>query len=127
MKLMNKGLEKEFEKYPLGSQDGLLGDAKVIVKYFNPVGIGTWLITEGNKLENGDYELFGYCHLGDNQNAEFGYVNLSQLENLQLPFGMKVERDLYLPKNCNLSEAMERTGIEVPSYFNKDNTEEAEL
>lgn len=127
MKLMNKELEKEFEKYPLGSQDGLLGDAKVIVKYFNPVGVGTWLITEGNKLENGDYELFGYCHLGDDQNAEFGYVNLSQLENLELPFGMKVERDLYLPKNCNLSEAMERTGIEVPSYFNKDNTEEAEL
>lgn len=27
------------------------GKAKVLVKYFNPVGAGTWLITEGNKLE----------------------------------------------------------------------------
>ena len=99
MKLMTKELERQFEKYPIGSQDGLLGDSKVIVKYFNPAGVGTWLITEGNKLENGDYELFGYCHLGDDQNAEFGYVMLSQLEELQLPFGLKIERDMYLPKD----------------------------
>ena len=54
---MTKELEKKFEKYPLYSQDGMGGKAKVLVKYFNPVGAGTWLITEGNKLENGDYEM----------------------------------------------------------------------
>lgn len=74
MKLITKELEKKFKKYPFYSQDGLGGDAKVIAKFFNPVGVGTWLITEGNKLDNGDYEMFGYCHLGDDYNAEFGYV-----------------------------------------------------
>jgi len=49
MKLMTKELEKEFEKYPLGSQDGLLGQAKVIAKFFNPMGVGTWFITEAEK------------------------------------------------------------------------------
>lgn len=127
MKLMTKELERQFEKYPIGSQDGLLGDSKVIVKYFNPAGAGTWLITEGDKLENGDYELFGYCYLGDDQNAEFGYVMLSQLEELQLPFGLKIERDMYLPKDCNLLDAMKSEGIEPPSYFLKDNSEENEI
>ena len=127
MKLMTKELEKKFEKYPLYSQDGMGGKAKVLVKYFNPVGAGTWLITEGNKLENGDYEMFGYCHLGDDEMAEFGYVMLSELENLKLPFGLKVERDLYMPKDCDLIQAMKTTGITPPSYMLEDyNKEEIE-
>ena len=127
MKLMTKELEKKFEKYPLYSQDGMGGKAKVLVKYFNPVGAGTWLITEGNKLENGDYEMFGYCHLGDDEMAELGYVMLSELENLKLPFGLKVERDLYMPKDCDLIQAMKRTGITPPSYMLEDyNKEEIE-
>lgn len=117
MKLITKELEETFEKYPIGSQDGLGGKAKVIAKFFNPVGPGTWLITEANKLENSDYEMFGYCHLGDDEMAELGYVNLSQLEQLQLPFGLSVERDSYMPKDCNLIQAMKRTGITPPSYM----------
>ena len=51
MKLITKELEKIFEKYPIGAQDGLGGKAKVIAKFFNPIGPGTWLITEAEKLE----------------------------------------------------------------------------
>ena len=117
MKLMTKELEEQIKKYPIGSQDGLGKDAKVLVKYFNPAGVGTWLITEGNKLDNGDYELFGYCHLGDDLNAEFGYVLLSELENIKLPFGLKIERDLYLNKDCKLIEAMKSSGITPPDFL----------
>lgn len=128
LKLVTKELEKLFEEYPIGSQDGLGGNAKVIAKFFNPVGVGTWLITEGNKLENGDYEMFGYCHLGDDEMAEFGYVHLSELENLRLPFGMKIERDLYMEKDCDLIKAMKRTGITPPNYLleQKENDENLE-
>ena len=52
MMLMTKELEKAFERYPLYSQDGLMEEAEVVVKYFNPCGAGTWLITEGEKQEN---------------------------------------------------------------------------
>ena len=124
MKLITKELEKEFENYPIGSQDGLGGKAKVIAKFFNPTGVGTWLITEASKLENGDYEMFGYCHLGDDEMAELGYVYLSQLESLKLPFGLSVERDLYMPKDCDLIKAMQLTGIEPPSYMLKSDNEE---
>ena len=126
MKLITKELEKIFEKYPIGSQDGLGGNAKVIAKFFNPVGVGTWLITEGNKLENGDYEMFRYCHLGDDEMAELGYIMLSQLEELKLPFGLHVERDMYMPKDCNLIQAMERTGITPPSYMLENMKKEQE-
>lgn len=127
MNLMTKELEKLFEKYPLGSQDGLGGQAKVIVKYFNPVGVGTWFITEGNKLDNGDYEMFGYCHLGDDEYAELGYVMLSELEKLNLPFGLKIERDLYLSKDCTLVDAIREVGITPPKYMLKDNKEEKDI
>lgn len=127
MNLMTKALEKLFEKYPLGSQDGLGGQAKVIVKYFNPVGVGTWFITEGNKLDNGDYEMFGYCHLGDDEYAELGYVMLSELEKLNLPFGLKIERDLYLSKDCTLVDAIREVGITPPEYMLKDNKEEKDI
>lgn len=127
MNLMTKELEKLFEKYRLGSQDGLGGQAKVIVKYFNPVGVGTWFITEGNKLDNGDYEMFGYCHLGDDEYAELGYVMLSELEKLNLPFGLKIERDLYLSKDCTLVDAIREVGITPPEYMLKDNKEEKDI
>lgn len=128
MKLMTKELEEVFEKYPLGSQDGLGGQAKVIVKYFNPMGVGTWFITEAEKRENGDFEMYGYCNLGDDNMAEFGYVMLSDLQEIKLPFGMTIERDLYLPKNCTLIDAMKRTGMQISAFLleNEESEEEEE-
>ena len=126
MNLITNELEKLFEKYPLYSQDGLGGNAKVIAKFFNPIGPGTWIITEGNKLENGDYEMFGYCHLGDDRLAELGYVMLSELENIKLPYGLTIERDLYLSKDCNLIQAMKESGINPPEYMLENKEKEYE-
>lgn len=121
MKLLTKELEKTFEKYPLGSQEGLGSKAKVIAKFFNPTGVGTWLITEAEKLENGDYEMFGYCHLGDDRMAEFGYVCLSELQNLKLPFGLTVERDLYMKDDINILDAIKENGFNPPAFLLEDN------
>lgn len=126
MKLMTKELEELFEQYPFGSQEGLGGQAKVIVKYFSPVGGATWLITEAEKRKNGDYEMYGYCNLGDDEMAELGYVLLSQLEEIKLPFGLNIERDLYLPKDCNLIDAMKSIGMKVPDYL-IENEEDEEI
>lgn len=93
VKLMTKELEQKFKKYPLYSQDGKGKNAKVVVKYFNPCGAATWLITEGEEQENGDWYFFGYCNLG--YGYEWGYVMLSELESVTLPFGLRIERDLY--------------------------------
>jgi hypothetical protein len=95
MKLMTKEIEKKLAKYPIYSQDGKGEEAEVIVKYFNPYGRGTWLITEAEKLEDGDYLLYGYCHIFE---WEWGEVLLSEIENATVNvFGeeMHMERDLY--------------------------------
>ena len=92
MKLTTKKIEEGFMSHLLKSQNGQGFDAKVIVKYFNPCGSGTWLITEAEKQEDGDWLLFGYIHIHE---WEWGYVLLSELLNLRLPFGMTIERDIY--------------------------------
>lgn len=92
MKLMTKELEEAFRSYPLYSQDGKGIDATVVVKYYNPCGLGTWLITEGEKQEDGDWLFFGYCHLFE---WEWGYVTLKELGSIMLPFGLTIERDLH--------------------------------
>ena len=117
MKLITEEIENKFEEYPIGSQDGKGGNAEVIAKFFNPTGVGTWYITEGTKQKNGDYELFGYCHLGDDKLAEFGTVMLSELQDLKLPFGLTIERDLYMEKGTDLIQALKRDGIIPPSYL----------
>ncbi|MGN1370914.1 MAG: DUF2958 domain-containing protein [Candidatus Coprovivens sp.] len=95
MKLMTKELETKFKKYPIGSQEDKGFEAEVIVKYFNPCGAGTWLITEGEKQSDGDWLLFGYCHIFE---WEWGYLSLNELEEIELPFGLKIERDIYSNK-----------------------------
>lgn len=94
MKLMTLELEKKFKNYPLYSQEGKGMNADVIVKYFNPYGAGTWLITEGEKQSDGDWLFFGYCHIIE---WEWGYVRLSELESLKpiKGFDLGIERDLY--------------------------------
>ncbi len=62
MKLLTKEIISKFEKHPFGSQEGKGLEAEVLVKYFNPCGTGTWLITEAEREDN-DWRLFGYCHL----------------------------------------------------------------
>ena len=94
MTLLTKQIISKFEKHPIHSQDGKGMDAEVLVKYFNPCGTGTWLITEAER-EGDDWRLFGYCHIYE---WEWGYLMLSELASLRLPFGLTIERDIYTAK-----------------------------
>lgn len=104
MKLMTKEIEAKLKANPIYSHDGEGLDSKVIVKYFNPMGAGTWLITEGEQEENGDWMLYGYCHIFE---WEWGYVRLSELEEIKLPFGMTIERDLYLKSDAKVGDCVD--------------------
>lgn len=94
---MTKSIEKRFKNYPLYSQKGQ-EQKRVIVKFFNPYGCGTWQITEASKTVDGkDWEMFGFCELFPNC-GEWGYVRFSELANLRINmFGisMPIERDAY--------------------------------
>ena len=100
MKLITKKIESDLLKHPIYSQDGKGEDAVVICKFFNPCGAGTWYVLEGEKLENGDWEFFGIVDLFE---REYGYFRLSELQSVRLPFGAKIERDMYFNK-CKVGE-----------------------
>ena len=73
---------------------------KVVVKLFNPVGIGTWYLTELNPYTN---VAFG---LADIHEKEIGYVDIAELESLKLPMGLKIERDRYTKIDKTLEELL---------------------
>lgn len=89
MKLMTKELEKRFEE--VGCQEEVK-DPVVIAKYFNPAGRGTWYATEYNPERR---IFFGYASIFGDHNDEWGSFSLDELESLELPFGLGIERDLY--------------------------------
>ena len=84
-------MRRSWKKRPLYSTDGKT-TAKSICKFFNPCGVGTWHVFEGQKLADGDWLFFGVAIIHE---TEMGYFRLSDLQSLRLPFGMKVERDAY--------------------------------
>ena len=89
MKLITKELENRFSK--VGSQENDKNPI-VIAKFFNPSGIGTWYATEYNPK---DKIFFGYVSLFGDHNDEWGYFSLAELEEIELPFGLGIERDMY--------------------------------
>lgn len=104
MQLWTEELEQKALEYPLYSQKGKGKKSKVLVKYFNPYGAGTWLITEAEKQENGDWLLFGYCHIFE---WEWGYVLLSELQNTKVNvFGCQfgLERDLHISEDATVDD-----------------------
>jgi hypothetical protein len=60
-----------------------------VVKFFNPVGIGTWLATE---LDADHDTCFGLADIGM---PELGTFSLEELTALELPFGRHIERDVF--------------------------------
>ena len=90
MVLMTKKIEKELLAHPY--KEGIQPrDRKVIVMYFNPLNYAhQWYIVSGEKLPNGDWELFGLVHIDC---WEWGYVNLSELQAVKLPLLHGIERE----------------------------------
>lgn len=66
-------------------------DSLIQVKYFNPAGSQTWY---GVTYDPETRVFFGYVEMGLGSD-ELGYFSLNELESLQLPFGLSIERDLY--------------------------------
>ena len=102
MKLLTAEIIRRLEKHPFGSQEGKLDDAVVLVKFFGG-GACTWLVTEGEKQEDGDWLFFGKATLG--YEWEWGYFTLSELEQMKFPpFDLGVERDMYLGNRVTVKE-----------------------
>jgi hypothetical protein len=74
-------------------------DQLPLAKLFNPVGAGTWIVTE---LADDEDTLFGIADLGFGS-PEVGSFSLAELESLRLPFGLRIERDIAFSTEHRLS------------------------
>lgn len=96
MQLLTKQIK---EKLLRNSKDNQLAieydkptiDFKPVVKFFNPIGGATWLITEMDEHEM----MFGLCDLGPPHGSpELGSVHLKDLSEIKLMGGhLGIERD----------------------------------
>ena len=105
MKLLTKAnrtkLEANARKTELDGED----DHRPVVKLFDPCGAGTWLLTE---LE-GDI-AFGLCDLGMGS-PELGSVSITELEAVQGPLGIGIERDRYFEAEMTISQYAEAARV----------------
>ena len=85
MELLTKDIKNKLPK--LGETDGMGIEATVQVKFFTPWTGWTWYATEFDGKET----FFGYVEGLDN---EFGYFTLTELESVEGPAGLKIERDI---------------------------------
>ena len=102
MKLLTKEIINKLENTKYNHEDLIPDDAPVLVKFFNPSGIGTWYALEGEKV-NDDWVFYGVADLGF---PEYGDFVLSELESIKAPpFGLGIERDMhYTGTNKDLKE-----------------------
>jgi len=104
MKLLTKEILERFKK--IGNQkDKQLEDLEIVVKFFNPSGIGTWYAT----YYNSETKIFsGWVSLFNDHNDEYGDFSLKELEEFKGAFGLGIERDLYFGKGRTLKEVMNK-------------------
>lgn len=70
-----------------------------VVKFFDPAGAATWLITE---VMDDEDSLFGLCDSGMGL-PELGYVSLKELRETKNRLSIHLERDLYFSARYPLS------------------------
>lgn len=85
MKLINNELQQRFKEVGRQRKNPL-----VIAKFFDPAGSGIWYATEYNPETN---ICFGY--VTGLAYDEWGYFSVDEMEAIQRPFGLTIERDLY--------------------------------
>lgn len=97
MRLLTKSIAAKLRKNWDASQEKEKDHAPV-VKFFDPWGSATWLITE---MSHDEDTLFGLCDLGFGT-PELGYVSLRELRSTK-KLGHGIERDRYWKADKPLS------------------------
>ena len=96
MQLLTKELMGSIPKL-YETEDIVLEDKTIHAKFFTPWSNWTWYVIEFD----GENQCFGFIKGLD---AEFGYFSLRELESVEGPFGLKVERDIHFQptKVCDI-------------------------
>ena len=97
MKLLTEELKKQLPALYSQEQNP---DPTVICKFFTPWSSWSWYAYEYSPEEQ---LFFGKVFSEMCPDGEIGYFSLAELESIQGPVGLKIERDLHF-KVCKSSE-----------------------
>ena len=84
MKLLTKSIQKSAEDQ-FDKADDM--DQKIVAKFFNPLGDWSWY------LMNKDPESGYCCCIVDGNAVEMGSFMIEELQDIELPMGLGIERD----------------------------------
>ena len=87
MELLTQKLREKFPPIYSGENKNP-EEVEVVAKFFTPFSNWTWYATEFDGVDL----FFGYVQGLEN---ELGYFSLCELESIEGPAGLKIERDLY--------------------------------
>tara|TARA_B100000427_G_scaffold51895_1_gene39777 strand:- start:1177 stop:1521 length:345 start_codon:yes stop_codon:yes gene_type:complete len=83
----------------------------VTAKFFDPTGSFTWYLMELDKDEN---RAYGFVTSHMVPDGEFGPFSINELRDLDLPFGLYIERDKFFkPMNLKVLYDKVQKGIHV--------------
>lgn len=87
MRLITKELEKRFRQ--VGDQSEK-ENPTFVAKFFNPCGSESWFASEYDAETK-----ICYGYVTGMFDDEWGTFSIAELESLNLPFGLKIERDIH--------------------------------
>ena len=87
--LFPKHVQDSLPPFRTGDDEIEYEDLTAQVKFFIPVGLGTWWAAEYDEETR---TFFGMADLGY---RELGYFSLDELENYSGPLGLGIERDIH--------------------------------
>lgn len=94
LKFMTKEIERAFDRQGDTSMKSA-EEIKVIAKWFNPEGAGSWYCYEHDKEDN---TLWCFVNLGMPEFAECGRVSINEMKSVRgKRFGLGIERDQFFP------------------------------
>jgi len=104
MKIITKEIEQAFAKQGYCGNKPL-SEIKIVMKLFNPTGVGTWYL-----YEKEDEDIYwGFVNLNDPMCAECGTVSMTELINYRGRFGLGIERDMsFKPLSMSLEDVMNK-------------------
>jgi hypothetical protein len=104
MKILTKEILDAFTKQGYCG-DKETKDIKIVLKLFNPTGVGTWYLYE----KEDDDIYWGFVNLGDPEMSECGTVSMSELMEFKGRFGLGIERDMHFkPLSMSLDEVISK-------------------
>jgi len=113
MKLLTKAIIKKLPE--LYTTEKIPDTEKTVpLKLFAPWSNWTWYAVEGRPevdedgKPTGDWLFFG---LVEGHEREWGYFTLKELEAVNGPFGLKIERDLYWDDTTTVTALKEKLGL----------------